>query len=71
MSKTQLSDGKGITYGSEEKHVINREYLQPGKMEKKELTDTFLILVILYVCNDHRSNSDLCVSCKKNCKNRP
>jgi len=31
----------------------------------EESADTFLVLVILYVCNDHRSNSDLCVSCKK------
>jgi hypothetical protein len=38
MSKTQLSGGKGITYGSEGIHVTNREYLQRGKMEKKALT---------------------------------
>jgi hypothetical protein len=38
MSKTQLPDGKGITHVSEEIHVTNTEYLQPGKMEKKALT---------------------------------
>jgi len=38
MSKTQLSDSKGITYGSEQIYVTNREYLQPVKMEKKALT---------------------------------
>ena len=47
------------------RNTFQRQRVSATSEVGEEGADTFLILVITKVSSDHRSNSDLCVSCKK------